>query len=662
MLWLSESYLLTQLTSLTAEYLRMSARKRNAGRKDKTWRYLRFTGTFYYAYDNIPDKAPAHYRSALPSVEELSKMFKAGVESCTRSTLRTTIMEALTDGYYSYLPEYYGYKEEQRNALAQACAVLVALSDRITERDWRKSVFFQEAGYFILHLQVRYLPASWRNLKEKLHRLCAGTPVSELVVLPRKGNQNALKIEDAELVSWLMQLRSMPHNYTNSHIIRKVEQLCELTGKQTPSRSWMEQKLSSAEWKYLSAQARWGKRGRLVQSYQAHLPAANAVFAGDCWQADGTRVNFLPFRDEDGREKFLYQVAIRDVYSGDCLAVHFCLTEDRWAYMEVLREAVRQTGYLPYELVVDRFPGHKTAEWEKTVSQLKNLGVKVTYTHKATGKAQIERWFETLQSVFFQESPYYYGEGVKSTKAAAHRSPEYLAKMKSLAKADGWTMQMAIYEASNAVKSYRETRLSTYSRKHKTVDQSPQQLHEDSDKPHVVRPTAWQVAMLFGIRKEVTMRHEGQLRCELDSLELIYRMDEWDVIKNKHRQKVEFFIDPNDLERAYVIDTNTETLLCVAKQWHRPQIYGPDKEVKYFGKEKKRNNELAGRKSRMVEALITGGSEVELLLGGLGQKGEAEAAESLLTIERFSGIDVPAADQDDQIGPDDLADIVRGMY
>lgn len=40
----------------------------------KAWRYGRYAGSFYYCYDNIPDKAPAFHRSKLPSLDELNTM------------------------------------------------------------------------------------------------------------------------------------------------------------------------------------------------------------------------------------------------------------------------------------------------------------------------------------------------------------------------------------------------------------------------------------------------------------------------------------------------------------------------------------------------------------------------------------------------------------
>lgn len=40
----------------------------------KSWRYGKYAGSFYYCYDNIPDRAPAYHRSKLPTLDELNTM------------------------------------------------------------------------------------------------------------------------------------------------------------------------------------------------------------------------------------------------------------------------------------------------------------------------------------------------------------------------------------------------------------------------------------------------------------------------------------------------------------------------------------------------------------------------------------------------------------
>lgn len=48
------------------------------GDSGKAWRYGYKEGQFWYAYDNIPDKAPANYRSKLPNKEALVEQWRDG--------------------------------------------------------------------------------------------------------------------------------------------------------------------------------------------------------------------------------------------------------------------------------------------------------------------------------------------------------------------------------------------------------------------------------------------------------------------------------------------------------------------------------------------------------------------------------------------------------
>jgi hypothetical protein len=56
---------------------------------------------------------------------------------------------------------------------------------------------------------VRYLPTNWRRLGEKVAE-AKGKGVWEVIDLPRTDNQNARKLNDPEVESWVIQMRGMP--------------------------------------------------------------------------------------------------------------------------------------------------------------------------------------------------------------------------------------------------------------------------------------------------------------------------------------------------------------------------------------------------------------------------------------------------------------------
>lgn len=65
------------------------------GDSGKSWRWGRRGGQYYYDYDRIPDRAPAHYRSALPTREELEAFVEEHNLSQSRER-RTALKATLT--------------------------------------------------------------------------------------------------------------------------------------------------------------------------------------------------------------------------------------------------------------------------------------------------------------------------------------------------------------------------------------------------------------------------------------------------------------------------------------------------------------------------------------------------------------------------------------
>ncbi len=107
-----------------------------------------------------------------------------------------------------------------------------------------------------------------------------------------------------------MQLRSMPQNYSNEHIIRKVTDLCEMTTKKTPSRRWFGQTiLELPKTQFLTGLKRFGASSSKSHIHKSYIPFQTALFAGDCWEMDATRINMIShegkvtYIDKNGDEK-----------------------------------------------------------------------------------------------------------------------------------------------------------------------------------------------------------------------------------------------------------------------------------------------------------------------------------------------------------------------
>ena len=459
----------------------------------------------------------------------------------------------------------------------------------------------------------------------------APIPITDVIHLPRQGNQNRDVFgEDRELFSWMLQAQMNGKNWTDSQVTRWVKHLCQLTGKSVPSDTWIVKQLQSPKMQQL-ATGRWGHEGGRAAIYQHYHSFESAMYAGDCWQVDATRINFIEHKAFDGKgTQFLFIVAIRDVYSGDIVGVDFGITENRWTYINAFKMAANVTGHLPYKLVHDRFPGHLTDEMTVVMNNIAAKGVNVTCTHKAQGKAHVERWFDTLQTVFLSQSRYYYGQGIRSTRPSAHRSPVYLDKLRKEARRDGWDFDKSWQETWRCVEIYRQTKLSDYSKKHKAIQLSPAELYEQSVKPNVIILQSWDVAGLFWLEKEVTVLR-NQLKITVDHQDYIYQIYDNDFLYAYSKKKVSVRYDDTDLSQIMLFVPGTDNFIMALDETKLLPIHRPNADGKELGKRMARIQQFEDRKEADREAALEGTSDYELLLGSHTNKAAANVAESAIT-------------------------------
>lgn len=521
---------------------------------------------------------------------------------------------------------------EQCKGLSVAAAIICNAAEYMQNNSisTKKSWFFELLAEIVDMMGVKYIPLHPRRLREKIVKKLEGESIENIIFLPRAGNQNRRIEGGQELEAWLYYLRSAPQNFTNALIIRKIKMQCQLLGRLVPSDSWFNERLAEKEVQFLTADGRFGNKGRLGNKYRGYNMLENALFAGDAWQMDGTRVNMIDHKSEGGKQAFLYIVAVRDVHSGACLGVCFSTTEDRWMYINALRMAALKVGYLPCQLVHDKFPGHNTDEWQNITERLLRNGVKVTVSTAATGKAQQERWFGTLQTCFMAQSNYYYGEGIQSRRLYAHRTGDFVKEQRRIAKAEGWDFSRSCDEALRVLEAYNNTPLSHYSRKRKNVTESPEQLHDMSEKPNVIKSALHKVVTLqcFGNSKILQIRGGGRLVTEIYGTEHIFEISEFHIISTMKAVRIAY--DLEDLSQVEMFDVATDKWLGTAKATERIQLFGANPEYDKLGQSKKRLATLEQSRREAMSSKIQNADEghLALLMNGQVDKGIAEQAET----------------------------------
>lgn len=488
--------------------------------------------------------------------------------------------------YKGYLGFYEACTEVQAKGLAVYCSILSGVVSEVREGrlNINKSMDLLPICELAKDYKLPYVAKNWRILQRKVMPVLHGEQlVNEVVQLPRSGKNNPyvgkFKV-DEELMSWMLDLRSRTSNNPNVYVQRKISMLCELVGKKCPSHSWMAQKMADSEFrrKCFSMSASATRHGL---KYRLYTPFKGALHAGDAWEMDGTRVNFASFKHANGRRGFLYIVAVRDVYSGDILGVSFALKEDSRMYREALGMAVKTSGYFPYEVVFDRFPGHNSEQWKALQGAVAHKGLsKFRYTEKAEGKARWERWWATLQTVFMEDSEYYYGEGILASRAHSRKHEKYLKlltkKLEDKEFTDVWQ------EAWSVITGYRHTPLNKYRRDKKAkVVHSAYDLHRLSERPATKDADELNIAWLFW-EKTVLQIRGNVLKKEHKGAVLYYKLWSWEQWKGE--EAVVLAYDPLNMKKAYVFKENGE-LIEEVSEWIPPVTYGPDADWETAGKE-----------------------------------------------------------------------------
>lgn len=649
-LWLTQECL-QHNTNVDDAYLRVAKvrSKKNIAEK-AAWKHEVLEGKCYFLYSNLP----SNYKHQLPDIDTLQKYAIRPAND-----IEDLVRSALMNGYKIFLSAYASYPLKKSQLLAQSASIIHEAKNYIEIKDisYSKSQFFESLGNEIEIHGLKYLPKKWRYLRDKIKSYADGKPINELVCPKNEGNTHTAKFSTNDIIKgWLIDLAGSQHNYTSAFIFRKIRLLCQQTGNiHHPSIRWVSDYMAKPETQYLINQ-RYGNGSRFNHKYRSYTPTQTALYAGDCWQIDGTRVNIIDHHgkwiDKNGKkktgQKFLYIIAVRDVMSGMPLGWEYCYEESAQAIINALAMAVSNTGYLPYEFIYDRFPGHNSDEWAWIENNLRRMGTRMTVTHKADLKGNIERWFGTLQSVFMSESDLYYGEGVKSTRKSAHRSKEYVTAMRQRALKNNFNFDDAIRETDNIINAYINTPYKDYSRKFVKINETPAQLHDESEKPNTYTVLEHDFCYLFGIRKHVSIRNY-MIQTQIENATYYYGIDECDLVEKYTGIKLLNCFDFEDLSKVHLFDG--ETYLGTYNEVTPAQRFGPEKNLKSVGITKKiADNNTEKRHSKLTEIAnkkevalqeyqdetqaIT--SEVGMLQGGQVKKHIYEQAETAFLREEWN--------------------------
>lgn len=582
---------------------------------------------------------PAHFIGMQPVKEE--------------HTLLDHVLEAYED-YQGFLRYYTNVTvgDERRTAkarkyLARAASCMSAIHIYYSQQNLsisnRKPII--EVSQYLLDEKEAlwpkpfgYMKCSVRHIQEALKSLADGASIDEVINQPRLGNENTLGESHSYIKGAVARILTSGKNTTVADIVRKVQYLCVREELAKPSESTIYKYVG--ELKAITNLQRFGESSKASTSSRFSIPTARAMYAGDCWEMDGTRVQLQPYRkapspvERAGGEvlSYLYIVAVRDVYSGAFLGWSFGLSESGLMYREALKMAVSLSGYLPYELRHDKFPGHNSDEMERLFESLSNRGVKLTKTSVAAGKVHIERGFGTLQSVFEMDRREWVGQGIRSSRNYARPTAEYLAKTHKQLKAEGFTWEESWRAENEVVMTYNATPLSVYSKKYRNIEHSPLQIHDnDTERPNIIRIENYDIADLFWATRKIQIRNFA-INIEVNRQAYTYMLNDetkyYDIVRNHTSVLVKF--DASDMSEVMLFDALYNTYLNSVKAFDNIQLYGPDAEYDRLAAEKAKNKALKARLNSELQEVQSGCDDdvLGITIGHLLPKANQELAEN----------------------------------
>lgn len=339
-------------------------------------------------------------------------------------------------------------------------------------------------------------------------------------------------------------------------IAAEVERICTERKLPVPSEPWV-------KW-FIGNLPRWVARVREggMEAWERQdaprVPYDRTRYANQDWQIDHCRADiWVRVEGSDGNwiAAQVWVTAIMDVHSRAIMSVVVSTkTPDAWTTAIALRKAIlakphpewRMRG-IPEVLVLDHGKDFKAHSVAATV---KALGIQLSFCppHYPNLKAQIERWFGTLQRGLYARLPGYKGDHMKSEGAAAKRVRDLLTLPRLREETERWIV--------NAYHAHPHEGLS----RGKDDEHTPAQVWEETVRLYEREAKELDALLLKSDkvvtiqRGAVTLRINGQQKRIYVARELAMRAG----------QKVRLRYNPEDTESLLVYEHDTGKLIVEA--------------------------------------------------------------------------------------------------
>lgn len=374
-------------------------------------------------FSSIPARTRLKYN--LPSEETI--LYEVEEEDINQSIqrIRRCLFHAYNDGYHHFFKHYHGiyYDHEVIENHARTHAVLHSCIDL-------KRFGILVKDIYEVYNEMTDLTFPGKSLKSFYHKLVEfETRGADSLIHGSQGKVKALTKVKPKHVERIEKLFRSPKMLSGTEITDKLNRWALENGFRKLSVSTVRRVISDPHFQNRNRPYRNGQEW-VDSNFKPFRLRMNPEHNGELWQVDGSRLQIAYLNQKKNAPGFLHLFVVMDVHSRKIIGYSSADTENHLMVKSALRMAVKNTAYLPKQLLKDNGGCYAHKTMKKLIKQFQFSGcdVRSHAPSNARDKAHIERFIETLQLNVLKHYEGYVGEGIKSKRAEARPSREILKK------------------------------------------------------------------------------------------------------------------------------------------------------------------------------------------------------------------------------------------
>lgn len=459
------------------------------------------------------------------------------------------------------------------------------------------------------HTYPHSLPENHRRLKEKYQNYINDGYQS----LIHKGfcNNNSEKInDDAKL--WILSRWADQVNKCAS-----TRQLFNEYNKRAAELGWKLLESDQTIFNYLHHEEVkhlwWGHRYGELKAKEKFMYQQSTILPtmrDSLWYSDGTKLNYF-YMDEDGKVATCQVYEVMDAFSEVLLGYHISKTENFEAQFNAYKQALKTSGFRPYQIGYDNQGGHKKLQNGDFLQKLSRLSIN---TQPYNGKSKtIENAFGRFQEQILKQDWFFTGQNITAKKQESKANNEFILANKS-----------NLPTLKEIEEVYKRRRAEWNNAKHPKTGVARMEMYLNSVNPEAKEVAIWDMIDLFWItRPKPVMLTAYGLSFKESKVEYQYMVYDADGYPNQQwlQQNIDkkFVIkyDPDDMTIIQVFEQTPnglrfETAMTTKVQIHRgKQEQLPGEMEFYAGTQQRINEARIETRNKMEEILRQHGATAE---------------------------------------------------